>query len=86
MTMGVVGTVLIYLAPLAVLLAIFRHRRDTTGREQWFFFGMFTWIVALFVGSISLVTLFSLSGLALTSVLLACTVRLLAEHETRSHG
>jgi hypothetical protein len=86
MTMGVVGTILVYLAPLAVLLAIFRHRRHMgTGQKQWIFFGMFTWIVSLLVGSISLVTLFSVSGLALTSVLLACTVRLFADDEATSH-
>jgi hypothetical protein len=84
--MGVLGTILMYLAPLAVLLAVFRHRRDAgTGERQWFFFGMFTWIVSLLVGSISLVTLFSVSGLALTSVLLACTVRLLVDDQATAH-
>jgi hypothetical protein len=87
MTMGVIGTILIYLAPLAVLLAIFnRRRRKDRIREEWFFFGMFTWILALIVGSISLVTLFSVSGLALTAVLLACTVRLLVEDEAEANG
>jgi uncharacterized membrane protein YhaH (DUF805 family) len=87
MTMGVIGTILIYLAPLAVLLAIFRRRRrKDRGREEWFFFGMFTWIAGLLVGSISLVTLFSVSGLALTAVLLACTIRLLVEHGAEANG
>lgn len=85
MTMGVVGTVLMYLPPLVVLLAIFRKKRAVPGREQWFFFGMFTWIAALVAGSVSLVTLFSVSGVALSAVLLATTIRLLAEHE-RGHG
>jgi hypothetical protein len=87
MTMGVVGTVLIYLAPLSVLLAIFRRPRGTPwAPNEWFFFGMFTWIIALLVGSISLVTLFSVSGLALTAVLLACTIHLLVAHEAEANA
>jgi hypothetical protein len=80
MTMGLVGTVLVLLPPVAVLIAIFRLRRRFSEHEQWFFFGMFTWIVAVLVGSLSLVTLFSVSGLALTAAVLACTIRLLVEH------
>jgi hypothetical protein len=82
MTMGLLGTILIYLMPLSLLLAILRkqwHREASV--DDWFFFGVTAWLVAVFVGSISLVTLFSPSGLVFTAAMLACTIHLLVQRE-----
>lgn len=81
MTMGAVGTVLLYLAPIGVLIAILRRRRHATIRPyDWFFFGAAAWIVAVIIGSISLVTLFTTSGLVFTAAALGVVLQLLA-HE-----
>jgi len=84
MTMGVVGTALLYFAPVVILLAVVRRWRALTERDQarnveWFFFGATMWLVLVLVTSISLVTLFSVSGLAMSAMVLACTARFMDE-------
>jgi hypothetical protein len=82
MTMGVIGTVLLYGPPLAILFLIFRFRRrrsQTVAAHEWFFYGIAVWLIYVLVTSLSLVTLFSVPGLVLTSLLLGCTARLLIE-------
>jgi hypothetical protein len=76
MTMGLVGTALLYLPLVAVLFAVLRRK----GRDEhdWFFYGVTTWLIAVIVTSISLVTLFSVSGLVLTASMLGCALILLA--------
>jgi hypothetical protein len=76
MTMGLVGTILVYLPLVAVLVAVLRRK----GRDEhdWFFYGVTTWLIAVIVTSISLVTLFSVSGLVFTASMLGCTLVLLA--------
>ncbi len=84
MTMGAFGTVLLYLGPIGVLIAILRSRKRAAVRPyDWFFFGAAAWIVAVLIGSISLVTLFTTSGLVFTGALLGATVQLLT-HEQRA--
>jgi hypothetical protein len=84
MTMGVVGTALLYFAPVAILLAILRRWRALTDRDrarnvEWFFFGATMWLVLVLVTSITLVTLFSVSGLAMSAMVLACTAGFMEE-------
>lgn len=70
MPMGAVGAALIYLTPVLVLT---RCLRRSSGPSQlaWLRYGGAMWIVATLVSSITLVTLFSASGLTLTALLLS---------------
>jgi hypothetical protein len=73
-TMGVVGAVLVY-AP--VLLALFQCIRRTPrqqGRHDWLRYGGAIWLGAALISSLTLVTLFSASGLALTAIFLTVLV------------
>jgi hypothetical protein len=84
MTMGAVGTGLLYFAPVAILLAVLRRWYLFTDRDQrtnveWLFFGATMWLILVLLTSISLVTLFSVSGLALSATVLACVARVLDE-------
>jgi hypothetical protein len=88
MTMGVVGTVLLYLAPVAILIAVIRRWQALTehGEQrslEWFFFGMTMWLLVVLVTSISLVTLFSVSGLVMSAAVIGCAARLLDETRPR---
>jgi hypothetical protein len=72
MTMGVVGAGLIYLPLLTALIAGMRRMRGPVApRHPWLNYGGQIWIVASLVSSLTLVTLFSLSGLAMSGVLIA---------------
>lgn len=70
-TMGVIGAALIYL-PLLVTLIICLRRPTVplTAQYDWLRYGGAIWIMATFVSSVTLVTLFSTSGLVLTAVIL----------------
>lgn len=86
MTMGVVGTALLYL-PLvlvAALLLLGRRRadeREAAGLFEGIRYGAAAWLVTALVGSITLVTLFSVSGLVLTAAIVAVSVRFLLGDE-----
>lgn len=76
MTMGVVGAVLIYLPLLYGLLVCLRSgSRPATARYACLRWGAAAWIVATLLSSITLVTLFSLSGAILTAIVLTVAVR-----------
>jgi hypothetical protein len=80
MTMGVVGAVVMYLPLVALFFATMRRQRDlgpVARGDQWFFFGAASWILYAVASSVSLITLFSAFGLALTATLLACVVCLI---------
>ena len=69
MTMGVIGAVLIYLPVIWMLTDCLRRRSLQQAAEyDWLRYGGAIWIVATLVSSITLVTLFSTSGLVLVSV------------------
>ncbi len=69
MTMGVIGAVLIYLPVIWMLIDCLRRRSLRQSAEySWLRYGGAIWIVATLVSSITLVTLFSTSGLVLVSV------------------
>jgi hypothetical protein len=90
MTMGAVGAALIYLPCVVLLVAMSRRRRDDTVRaraDQWLYFGASTWILYVLIGSVSLVTLFSPSGLVLTATVLGCAARMLDwSRASATHG
>jgi hypothetical protein len=71
-TMGVVGAVLIYVPVILVLVHCLRAlATERVGEYSWLPYGGAVWIVGALASSITLVTLFSTSGLALTGVVLA---------------
>jgi hypothetical protein len=70
MPMGVIGAALIYLIPVLILCQCLR-RFAGPSEYAWLRYGGAMWIVASLVSSVTLVTLFSTSGLALAAVLLS---------------
>lgn len=72
MTIGVVGAALIYLPLVVALLHCMRRARTRTAvRYPWLSYGGQIWILAAIASSVTLVTLFSVSGLAVTATTLA---------------
>ena len=69
MTMGVVGTALIYIPVIMGLGCIVPGSADET-RWAWLRLGSMIWMISALAGSLTLVTLFSTNGLTLTAVLL----------------
>jgi hypothetical protein len=87
MTMGGVGTLLLYLPLFALGVALVRAAVQRSGQgDAWLLFGGLVWVVATVVGSLTLITLFSVAGLVLSAALLACFCRALpsAEDEERT--
>jgi hypothetical protein len=71
MTMGVVGTTLVYLPVFLVLICLLaRAPRQTQLQYGWLRYAGVIWIVTTLLSSVTLITLFSPSGLALTAVFL----------------
>lgn len=72
MTMGAIGALLIYLPPLYTLWRCLRlpPRRDGQG-YGWLRYGIAMWVAATLVSSVTLITLYSLSGAVLTAVVLS---------------
>jgi hypothetical protein len=73
MTMGLIGTVLLYLPVLGALVATVRAATRPRERERaaWLAYGAAVWLSTILLASITLVTLFSQSGLVLTAVVMA---------------
>lgn len=69
MPMGIVGAVAIYL-PVVLVLAHSLRRSSGSAAHAWLRYGGAIWIIATLISSLTLVTLFSTSGLVLTAVLL----------------
>jgi hypothetical protein len=74
MTMGVVGTVLVYVPVLIALGDVF-PRGALDGERDWLRLGGMIWLISVIAGSLTLVTLFSPNGLVLTAVLLGVIFR-----------
>ncbi|HEX3693044.1 MAG TPA: hypothetical protein VHU13_06840 [Solirubrobacteraceae bacterium] len=70
MTMGIVGAVLVYAPVVIVLLFLLRRGSQRGGTYSWLRYGGLLWIVATLASSVTLVTLFSPSGLVLSAVAL----------------
>jgi O-antigen ligase/polysaccharide polymerase Wzy-like membrane protein len=73
MTMGVIGDILIYVPVLMALRCVLP--RQAPGARDWLRLGGMIWIVSVIVGSLTLVTLFSPTGLILMAVLLGIVFR-----------
>ena len=72
MTMGVIGAVLVFAPLVVVLMACMRAARTTDpDRRYWLIYGGQMWIVATIGASLTLVTLFSKSGLVMSAVIIA---------------
>jgi hypothetical protein len=72
MTMGVIGATLVYLPVLTMLGFCLRrvvHRRPTP--FGWLRFGGAVWLISTLFTSVTLVTLFSPAGLAMSAVMIA---------------
>jgi hypothetical protein len=91
MTMGVIGTVLIYAPVVGLLaLAISRSRRGTSP-WSWYWFGITFWLGVELATSLTLGPLFSSTGLAMTAIAIGASLRLSwtadpAVHEESSPG
>lgn len=71
MTMGAIGTALIYWPLISTLRETMRRQAGETREFAWLRYGGSIWIVGTIVSSVTLITLFSPSGLTITAVLLA---------------
>jgi hypothetical protein len=89
MTMGVVGAALVYLPVVAILGSCLRNvgRRRPTG-FGWLRFGGAIWLVSTLFTSITLVTLFSPAGLAMSAVIIALLTNrgVLANEPAEAHA
>jgi hypothetical protein len=76
MTMGVVGAGVLYFAVIVTACGALRMLvRPRVSDDEWLRYGGAVWLVAALVSSITLVTLFSVSGLVLTSVVIFILVQ-----------
>ena len=71
MTIGVIGAVLIYAPLVIVLLRCMRSARAHVVELPWLNYGGQIWLVATLVSSLTLVTLFSKSGVVMSAVVVA---------------
>lgn len=74
MTMGAVGTILLYLPLLLVLRGLVRTprlRQSTQADDEWIRLGATIWIIGVIASSITLGELFSFGGLQLSTCMLA---------------
>ena len=75
MTMGVIGALLLYAPLLIALSASLRGVASWSPRYAWLRYGVSTWFVAALVSSLTLVTLFSVSGLVLTAGMISIAMQ-----------
>jgi hypothetical protein len=68
MTIGVIGTVLLYSAPLAVLSALVARGSWPVRRDGFLLLGGTIWLLIVLISSYSLLGLATVSGLATTAV------------------
>jgi hypothetical protein len=73
MTIGAIGTILLYLPVLGTIVFLVRRRRDA---REWdgVVLGASGWLFGVVIASIALVTLFTVQGLVLTAVVIAAAV------------
>jgi hypothetical protein len=75
-TMGVIGTILVYMPVILVLIACLRKPDLSSGeRYAWLRYGGAVLLVCILISSVTLVILFSPAGLALTGVLITVICR-----------
>ena len=73
MTIGAIGTVLLYLPVLGTIVFLVMRRREP---REWdgIVLGASGWLFGVVIASISLVTLFTVQGLMLTAVVIVAAV------------
>jgi O-Antigen ligase len=78
MTMGVTGTVLLYLPLLFGVVALqrARTRRPLARGEGWAVYGLSTWLLIAVVASATMSTLFTVNGVVLSAAVVALGLRL----------
>jgi len=70
MTIGVLGTLLLYAPIIFLLILLFLRSAAATSAWQDLWLGLMIWGIAVLAGSLTLLTLFSRTGLLLTAVVL----------------
>jgi hypothetical protein len=78
MTMGVIGTMLLYLPLLYAIVALQRARTRRRGSpsEAWLVYGIAAWLLIAVAASATLSTLFTVNGLALAAFVVSLGLRL----------
>ncbi len=76
MTMGVIGTLLLYVPLLGTLRLLLSRRGEEQERDSWARYGAAVWLVGVAAGSLTLATLFSLEGLLVAATVIAASIRL----------
>ena len=76
-TIGAIGTILLYLPLLGAIVFVVRSRLKGSTSDGTIL-GASGWLFAVVVGSITLVTLFTVQGLLLTSVIIVAAVSLVS--------
>jgi hypothetical protein len=78
MTMGLIGTVLLYLPLLYTIVVLQRARSLRRGRdsEGWLAYGVSSWLLIVVAASATLITLFSVTGLVLVAFVLTLGLKL----------
>lgn len=91
MTLGLIGTIALYtvvLAPLRRLVATSRAEDSVGTIRPWLHYGLATWLLATVIGSLTLVTLHRVTGLALSATVVAVTLHVhsVRERSDRTKG
>jgi hypothetical protein len=78
MTMGLIGTLLLYLPLLYTIVALQKARSNRRGRgsEGWLAYGVASWLLIVVAASATLITLFSVTGLVLVAFALTLALSL----------
>jgi hypothetical protein len=78
MTMGVIGTILLYLPLLYAIVALqrARTRRKGSSADGWLIYGIAAWLLIAVAASATLSTLFTVNGLVLAAFVLTLGLRL----------
>jgi hypothetical protein len=70
MTMGVLGTILLYVPLLMMLLMLLKRSDERQASLNFVWFGLVAWSVCVMVSSATLITLYSTTGLTITGLVL----------------
>jgi hypothetical protein len=74
-TMGIVGTVFVFVPVLATAMRLARPLRRAAGQLEWLRLGVFVWLVSVIASSLTLDTLFGETGSLLSAVVIGVAAR-----------